>query len=544
MYEVLFTNGKFHTQDPLRPLVSRVGVSNGRIISLGDDIDESKFAAVIDLGGETVLPGFYDAHCHLTLIGESKSQVDLSPQKVRTTADLLAAIDQATRGSESGKWVVGSGYDQNHIGDHPTAEQIDSVSNGHPVYLIHKSRHLGVGNSKAFELAGYAGRLEVPDTAGGRVLRDVDGRAVGLLEQTAKSIIMDAIPKPSLDDVADYISFGSDEVLQYGITSITEPGVGAPGDLGLTKLDIAAFQLARDTGRLKVRATVMPYLKALGPIGQNECGVQPYGLGLGVRTGLGDDSLSIGAVKVFSDGSLIGRTAYMCCDYAGSPGQRGALQFSQHDLRERLIGAHVAGWQIAAHAVGDAAVDVVLDIIEAAQRQYPRPDARHRIEHLSIASDEQIQRIQKLGIVVVPQGRFIHELGDGVIAALGQERAKLAYRIRSLQEAGIVWAGSSDAPVVNSNPILNIHSLVNRRTAAGAILSPDESITVEKAVMAYTMGSAYASHQEKLRGSIAVGKVADFAVLSNDIFAVEAKKIEQIQVIKTIVGGKIAYSRG
>jgi len=208
-------------------------------------------------------------------------------------------------------------------------------------------------------------------------------------------------------------------------------------------------------------------------------------------------------------------------------------------LRERLIGAHLAGWQLAVHAIGDAAVDTILDIIAEAQSILPRDDARHRLEHVSVVSDEQIARIRELGLTVVPQGRFIPELGDGVIEAVGEERLPLVYRAKGFLDQGVEMAGSTDAPVVAADPILNIAALVNRTTAKGRDFVPEERITVEQAVRAYTVGSAKAVHQENDKGSLAHGKLADFTVLSEDIFTVAPEAIEEVSVTATVVGGRV-----
>ncbi|MDN5803653.1 MAG: amidohydrolase family protein, partial [Microlunatus sp.] len=197
------------------------------------------------------------------------------------------------------------------------------------------------------------------------------------------------------------------------------------------------------------------------------------------------------------------------------------------------------GWQVAAHAIGDAALDVVLDIFQEAQRLAPRPDARHRIEHLSVASDAQIRRVVELGLVPVPQGRFIFELGDGVRKALGPERTQLAYRVRSLVDAGLEIPASTDAPVVEPDPIQNIDALVNRRTAAGADFGPEERISVEQAIRAYTVGSAYANHDEHHKGTLAPGMLADLAVLSEDLHQVPVDQISQVTVTATVVSGHV-----
>ncbi len=562
LFDTLYTNGVFYTQDPARPVASAVGVSAGRIVSLDDELGTEFFRDVHDLGGAAVVPGFNDAHCHLSYLGEATMQVDLRPAVCETMDDLLAAVGSACAAAPEGQWVQGAGYDQNYLNDlHPTAEQLDAVSAGHPVWLVHKCRHMGVANTAAFELAGYPERRKVPVPDGGLVPADADGRAEGLLQETARSLVTDAMPAPTIADIADMIAAGNEAALAMGITSITEPGAGAPEHLGHGPFDMAAFQLARDSGRLGVRATVMPYLTTLHLMGNDDdgsgsddgsgdgaesTGHELYSLDLGIRTGLGDEWLRIGPAKILSDGSLIGRSAFMCCDYASednSAGNRGLLQFPEAELRRRIIGAHLAGWQVATHAIGDAALDVVMDLFEEAQRLYPRTDTRHRIEHLSVASDEQIARAARLGLVPVPQGRFVYELGDGAARAMGPERAAMAYRIKALLDAGLEIPASTDAPVVSADPILNIHALVNRKTATGADFTPVERITVVQAIRAYTVGSAYAVHEEDRKGTLAHGMLADLTVLSSDLHGVAPEDIEDVKVTATVVGGQLAYGQ-
>lgn len=551
--DALYTNGSFYTQDFRRPRAHSVGVHGGRIISLDDDLPASLFRDVFDLGGAAVVPGFNDAHCHLSYVGQALVQADLRPAACGTMDELLAAVDRACLAAPEGAWVQGAGYDQNHLGNqHPTAEQVDAVSHGHPVWLMHNSRHMGVANTAAFERAGYPGRRNVTAPDGGAAPADADGRAVGLLQETARALVMDAIPGPGVDDVAEMVGAGSAALLELGVTSITEPGLGAPQHIGHSLSDIAGYQAARDAGKLGVRATVMPYLTTLHGLDdadhEGKSGTLPVarmGLDLGMRSGFGDEWLRLGPAKILSDGSLIGRSAFMCCDYqheaAESEGNRGLLQFPAQELRRRVIGAHRAGWQVATHAIGDAALDVVLDIFEEAQKLYPRPDARHRVEHVNVAGDDQIKRLASLGLIPVPQGRFVSELGDGAARALGPERTRLAYRVKSLLDAGIEIPASTDAPVVSGNPLLNIHDLVNRRTSSGADFGPEERISVAQAVRAYTVGSAHAVHEDHYKGSLAPGMLADFVALSEDIYDVPAHALRDVQVTATVVGGQLVH---
>ncbi|MDO5367983.1 amidohydrolase [Kocuria sp.] len=552
--DVIFTNGTIHTQDPDHPMAHSLGVHQGKVVSLDDQLSPDLFDRVVDLKGAAVVPGFNDAHCHLSFLGESLVQLDLRPSVISTMADLLAAVREAAADAEPGEWIMGQGYDQNYLdGVHPTAVALDEVSPQNPVWLWHNSRHMAVVNTAAFERAGYPGRRGFTVPVGGEVPLDEHGAAQGLLSETARGLVQEALPVKTTDVVADQIAAACDAALAAGITSVTEPGLGSPANLGQSFTDIAAYQLAKDQGRLRVRATVMPYLTTLHPIDPSGQDVandfpgqdQPFGLDLGIRSGLGDDWFRIGAVKVLSDGSLIGRSAFMTEGYAADAENGvenvGLLQFPREWLEGRLLAAHQNGWQLAVHAIGDGAVDVVLDIFEKAHNEFPREDARHRIEHFGVASDEQVARCARLGVVPVPQGRFVNELGDGMARALGAKRTRLCYRMKSLLDAGMVTPASTDAPVVDYPPLYNIHDMVNRRTASGAQFVPEECITVGQAVHAYTVGSAYASHQEHMKGTLSAGKLADFVVLSDDIYDVDPQTIKDVQVTATVVGGDIMH---
>lgn len=542
--DAIFENGRFRTLDPQRPAATRMGVFGGRIVGFDAELEGCTALQRYDLGGAHAVPGFNDAHQHLSMRGRRLRSLDLRAHVVGSLEDLYAAVELFARDLPPGTWIKGSGYDQNKIGAHPTAEMLDKVSAGHPVWLEHVSAHMGVANSEAFRLAGFSERYGVPDVPGGAVERDPSGRAVGLLQETAQRLVTDAFRPIGSDEIVDYIKAGSEVGVSEGLTSATEPGIGAIDHIGNSTIDLYAFQRARDEGVLDVRMTLMPYITVLRDLGALEGESAWRGLDLGVRTGFGDDYVRLGPTKIATDGSLIGRSAYMSCCYHDDGDNRGFLQFEEDEVRLLITQAHRAGWSVAAHAIGDAAVDAALDAFEMAQVQYPRHDPRHRIEHFAVASDAQVARLVELGVTAVPQGRFISELGDGMMRALGPRRSQQCYRMGSLIEAGAVLPGSSDSPVVHGSPLLNIHDMVNRLTADGVPLAPNEAVTPAQALEAYTAGSAYAAGEEKTKGRLQPGMLADFAVLSDDLLAVDPGAIKDISVGATIIGGRVVFNDG
>lgn len=370
---------------------------------------------------------------------------------------------------------------------------------------------------------------------------DPAGRPTGLLQEQAQQLLSPLVLPYPVAQLTRAIGRADEVYRSQGLTSVVEAGIGG-GWIGKSPVELVAYQRARAEGVLRVRAELMVAADALHPLDAHPDDDLPLGLDLGVRTGWGDDRLRIGAVKIFSDGSLIGHTCAMTEDFDDTPGVRGYLQDDPDALRERILHAHRGGWQVATHAIGDAAIDLVLDAYEEAQRRWPRPDPRHRIEHFGVARPDQVTRCAALGVVPVPQGRFVSEIGDGMLRALGPERAGWAYRGRSLVDAGIVVPGSSDRPVVDGAPLLGIHALVNRRTASGAPLGPEEALTGLEALVAYTHGSAYASGREHDRGTLAVGKAADLAVLDGDPASIDPEGIDGIGVRATWIGGEEVWS--
>jgi predicted amidohydrolase YtcJ len=536
--DLTLVNANVLTMDPDpagRPRASAVAVAGGRITAL----DEVPAGAthVIDLHGATVLPGFNDAHNHMIGFGMSLGEVELSSPPVDSLDKLYAAIARRAETTAPGGWVIGSGYDQNKLGTHPDRDALDWAAPGRRVWLRHASGHMCVVNSMVLaELGLDTAATEVP---GGRVEVDRDDRPTGLLEERAQLLVGSLVYPYPLAELTDAIARAAEVYLREGVTSCTEAGVGG-GWVAHSPAELAAYAAARDQGRLGVRVELMPAGEVLHPLGAHAADNLAAGLDLGIRTGFGDDWLRLGAVKIFADGSLVGRTAAMQDPYHGSDGS-GYLQADAATLQTAIVAAHRSGWQVATHAIGDLAIDVVLDAYEQALAEYPRHDPRHRIEHFAVAQPGQVARAAALGVIAVPQGRFATELGDGMLAAVGPARYGWLYRQRSLLEAGLVLPGSSDRPVVAGAPLLGIADMVNRRSASGEPFNLAEAVTVEQALRAWTWGSAYASRQERVKGSIAPGMLADLVVVSEDPMAVSPERIGGLEVLATIVGGQFGY---
>ena len=534
--DLLLVNANVLTMDPGRPGASAVAVAGGRIVGIYDGEPDVTAKDVIDLRGLTLIPGFHDAHNHMIGFGLSLTEVDL---RTGSQDELYARVAAKAATTPEGEWVIGSGYDQTRIGAHPHRDALDAIAPNHRVWLKHTSSHMCVVNSLVLADLGIG--ETVPQVDGGRVTVDAAGRPTGLLEERAQELVGNLTHPYPLSTLTDAVNAAGRRYLAEGITSVTEAGVGG-GWIGQSPVELAAYVNARDQGRLHVRVELMVISDAFHPLGAHPSDGIETGIDLGLRTGFGDDWLRLGPMKIFTDGSLVGRTAAMSAPFEGDPGNSGYLQAGADQLTEMIVEAHRAGWRVAAHAIGDRAIDLALDAFADAADQYPRVRPRHRIEHFAAARPDQVARAAKLGVVAVGQGRFASELGDGMLAAVGANRAAWLYRQRSLLDAGMVLPGSSDRPVASGAPLLGIHDMVNRRTGTGAPFNIAEAITAAEALRAYTWGSAYAAKQERIKGSISPGKLADFTVLSEDPTAVAPDRIAGLEVVATFLDGDLRYT--
>jgi predicted amidohydrolase YtcJ len=534
--DLLLVNANVLTMDPGRPGASAVAVAGGRIVGIYDGEPDVTAKDVIDLRGLTLIPGFHDAHNHMIGFGLSLTEVDL---RVDRQDELYARVAAKAATTPEGEWVIGSGYDQTRTGAHPHRDALDAIAPNHRIWLKHTSSHMCVVNSLVLADLGIG--ETVPQVDGGRVTVDAAGRPTGLLEERAQELVGNLTHPYPLATLTDAVDAAGRRYLAEGITSVTEAGVGG-GWIGQSPVELAAYVNARDQGRLRVRVELMVISDAFHPLGAHPSDGIETGIDLGLRTGFGDDWLRLGPMKIFTDGSLVGRTAAMSAPFEGDPGNSGYLQAGADQLTEMIVEAHRAGWRVAAHAIGDRAIDLALDAFADAADQYPRARPRHRIEHFAAARPDQVARAAKLGVVAVGQGRFASELGDGMLAAVGANRAAWLYRQRSLLDAGMVLPGSSDRPVASGAPLLGIHDMVNRRTGTGAPFNVAEAITAAEALRAYTWGSAYAAKQERIKGSISPGKLADFTVLSEDPTAVAPDRIAGLEVVATFLDGDLRYT--
>jgi predicted amidohydrolase YtcJ len=517
------------TMDANHPAAEAFAVRAGKFASVGSNADIKLLAGpqtlVLDLGGKTVVPGFIDAHAHPRPIYDEDSRwyvVEAGPNKVKTMEDLIAAIRRKANKTPKGMLITGTGYQETKLGRHPTRQDLDKATTDHPVLITHSSGHLSVCNSAALKLAKVT--RNTSDPKGGEFQRDEQGEPTGLLKERAAGIVRSAIPRPEAPDSEK--SAGYRTCLRLFLAN------------GLTGVHVAGT----DPSSAQVLATAR----------RKDCPVRLY---IMLREGNLDRAVELkramsadewgvryGAIKSFHGSSLSGQTAWLYepyadrADYFGLPPAR-----SRADLEALVLRIHKAGLQSCIHSNGDREIDMVLDAYEAALKAAPRPNHRHRIEHCSIVNPAILKRIKALELVIAPHS-YIYEHGDK-IENFGSARWDWMFPNRSLLDQGTVVAGNSDYPISAPVPLLRIHDLVNRTSAEGKIYGPKQRCTVEQALHAFTLGSAYAEFAEEHKGSIEAGKLADFVVLDRDPRKVDPRAIKDIAVLRTVIGGETVFEK-
>jgi predicted amidohydrolase YtcJ len=381
-----------------------------------------------------------------------------------------------------------------------------------------------VANSAALQAAGIT--KETSDPVGGQIDRDEHGEPVGLLRETAMKLVSAQIPAPTTADMKDYLRAAGKRFNEYGITSVGEAAVS-------NSSQFSAYQeLARDCELPMRTFTMMLIDDTLDSLAN-----------LGIQTGFGDTWFRVGPAKVFQDGSGGGRTAAMTTEYRNDPGNKGITIYDQDGLNERFTRANAAGFQMAAHAIGDRAISMILTAYETALAANPRPDARPRIEHCGLCTVEHLRRMKAIGALAIPQPSFIYYLGDSYIENFTEEQLSMAYPGRSWFDAGIVAVGSSDVPVVSCDPFANMRSAVTRLTQDGQYMGRNQGVTIDEAIQMFTLNGAYGSFEEPIKGSITEGKLADLTVLSADPRTVEPEQLDTLQAELTMIDGRVVVER-
>ncbi|WP_185983773.1 amidohydrolase [Aureimonas mangrovi] len=515
-----------------------LAVKDGRVLAVGTAEEIAALGgpttAHVDLAGRAAMPGLNDAHMHLLPFGLGLSEINLRPETgARSIDEVLRRVAEAAKGKAPGEWVLGRGYDHNELAEkrHPTAEELDRAAPNNPVSIKRTCGHVSVVNTLAMREAGIGHNTPVPD--GGMIERR-DNKLTGLLAERAQRLVIDVQPKPDVATLIEAIERAGEHMLSQGFTSVMDAAVGMYAGMD----EIAAYEEAASTGRLPVRTWVCVY--------GNPDGIAEPAYAGGYRFGRENGLLRYGAMKVFGDGSAGGLTAAMSQPYAsGDPDNYGIFCFSDDEMHGRLKQYHEQGYQLAIHAIGDAAIEQVLSGIEAADsEENPIAGRRHRIEHCGFLTPGQRTRMVAAGIEPVPQPVFVYEFGDLYVDCVGEERAFASYPMRTWLAEGQHPAASSDAPVSTTDPFKNLFTMVTRRTNKGTVINADEAITLEQAIHAYTYCGAYTQFAENEVSRLVPGQLADICVASQDIFAADPAVLEHdVRCDLTVRGGEIVFDR-
>jgi predicted amidohydrolase YtcJ len=523
--DLVLYNGSIHTMDVQKPTADALAISGQGILAVGKGNDLLGTLApqglALDLQGRTVIPGLIDAHLHF--IGYSLRQSMVDVHEVPSLDVALERVAKRIAASEPGAWIRGGGWNCNLWGDgaFPHRHDLDRVTPHNPVALSSKDGHSLWINTPAMELAGIT--AETPDPSGGHIRRDASGVPTGILQENATGMVYDVIPPPTLQEAIAACKVGMINAHRAGLTGIHD----CEGQQALS-----VFQELYRRGELTLRVLMHVPEESLNAA-----------IALGLRDGFGDEWLRIVGVKAFTDGALGSRSAWMLSPYEDDPTNLGIPTTTPEALRELVRKANHAGLSVAVHAIGDAANREVLDAIEAA-RDAGTSHLCNRIEHVQLLHSDDLPRLAQLGVIASMQP--IHATSDMDIADRHWgARAATGYAWRSLLDTGVRLAFGSDAPVESISPLLGIHATVTRRRPDGAPgpegWYPEQRLTVAEAVYAYTMGAAYASAEQKIKGSLTPTKLADLVILDRDITQIDPMDILNTQVLGTMVGGEFVY---
>jgi predicted amidohydrolase YtcJ len=532
--DLIITNARVWTVDKAHPTAQAVAVLGDRIIAVGSNADveplRSSATKVIDAGGKLLLPGFNDAHVHFVGGGLQLDSVQLND--AASTEEFVRRIGEQAKKIPKGEWIQGGDWDETKWSPPslPTKEMIDGVTPDNPAFLGRYDGHSALANSAALRLAGITS--QTPDPPGGIVVRDAQGNPTGDLKDAAKDLVLKVIPPLSHDERLRAMRRALEYAASLGVTSVQHMNDEESDSFA----DIRAYGELLQSGELTTRVYVAPAISDWQSLTK-----------IGVRHAFGSSFLRIGALKGFADGSLGSGTAYLFDPYSDDPRNSGLLRNQMQPLsqmRNWMMQADAAGLQICTHAIGDRAISMILDLYSDVVKAHGGAERRFRIEHAQHMAERDFGRFAQLDVIASVQPYQAVDDGRWAEARIGHDRASRTYAFRTFLNHGVHLAFGTDWDVAPLNPLLGVYAAVTRATLDGKNPNgwfPEQKLTVAEAVEAYTLGSAYAEFQEKEKGSITPGKLADMVLLSGDIFSIEPAKIKDMKVLKTIIGGKVVW---
>jgi predicted amidohydrolase YtcJ len=539
--EIIFINGDIYTSPAhvpayiARPVdfkeelvgkrVQAIAVRHGKIEAIGTTAEIEKLKGphteVVDLGGHFVMPGFNDAHTHLASGGFEKLDIDLVGTK--SLAEMKQRIAARAKTAAAGEWLVGRGWDHTLWKDQklPTRHDLDSVTNNHPAIFSRVDGHIAIANSAALKTVGITAKT--PDPAGGKIDRDAKGEPTGILRETAKDQVLGKIPKPSPAQRRRAAELAIQDAAQHGITSAQD---NSEWD------DFLTYEQIDSEGKLTLRITEwLPFDAPLEELNHKRS-YHP----------VDDPMLGTGMLKGFMDGSLGSRTAAMLAPYSDDPKNSGIPRYQQEVLNKKAGERTKDNFQLGFHAIGDRGVRMALDAFAIAKRQTAQPDVRFRIEHAQVVAPEDFKKFKQLGVIASMQPNHLLTDMNWAQARIGAERAKHSYAWKEFLDDGVPLAFGTDYPVEPITPFRGLYAAVTRKNEAGTKeYLPEQKITIEQAIFAYTLGSAYAEFHDNMKGWLLPEMLADFVVLDRDITKVAPPEILKTKVLRTVVGGKTVY---
>jgi predicted amidohydrolase YtcJ len=522
--DTILWNGDILTMDSAAPRAQGMAIRGGRIIGVGSNAEMQRLAGPstrrLDLGGRVVIPGVIDAHNHPAGAGLSHlREVDCD---LRSVGAIQAALRDRARTTPPGEWILGFKYDDTKTAERRflTVQDLDAVSTQHPILVVHRGGHTAYVNALAFAAAGIT--ASSPDPVGGRFERDAKGALSGRVAESAMNPLAAKAARPySRADRQAGVAEISRRLAAAGITSVTD-AFGSPDDL-------RAYQDAQRAGELRTRVYCHVgdvFLDAM--------------IATGGRTGMGDDWVKLGGVKFVSDGSISERTARLAEPYVGRPDDRGIMVNDAEVLWPQYVKAHTNGWQLATHANGDVAIDMVCALYERLQREHPRPDPRFRFEHCTVLTPALIGRIKALGGIPTPFASYVYFHGEKM-TEYGATRTERMFPMRWFLDAGIPAAMGSDYPPGPFEPMMALTSMLTRTDIRGTTWGASQRITFDEALRVLTVNGAWASFEERLKGSLMAGKVADLVVLGRDPRRVPPAEIVNVPIERTMVDGRWVF---